>query len=136
MLAGARGSRPSGPLLFQGEHCPRRPEKWRSPRRMGILSVCEEEDVIEPDLRFIGQRPGGIRTELRELRALKTDVALVAERMERLENAASCHCEPAERVKQFSVDNDLRDMDCFPPDCDPGVAMTGCSRSPRRSRRC
>ena len=36
--------------------------------------------MAEPDLRFIGERLDRIQTELRELRALKTGVALLAER--------------------------------------------------------
>lgn len=39
-----------------------------------------------PDLRFIGERLDRIQTELRELRALKTDVALLAERTVPLES--------------------------------------------------
>ena len=41
--------------------------------------------MAEPDLRFIGERLDRIQTELRELRALKTDVALLAERTGRVE---------------------------------------------------
>jgi hypothetical protein len=36
--------------------------------------------MAEPDLRFIGERLDRIQTELGELRALRADVALLAER--------------------------------------------------------
>ena len=31
---------------------------------------------------------------------------------------------PAKRVWQCRINKAWRDIDCFPPDCDPGVAMT------------
>src|SRR5512132_2232360 len=80
MPLGPEGNRPSD--LRRGRR------RATGARRVGRVFCprSEEDDMAGPDLRFIGERLDRIHTELRELRALKTDVALLAERTVSLES--------------------------------------------------
>src|SRR5512132_180866 len=88
MPLGPEGNRPSGRFFAEANAYAGDAAGRLALAASGGYSAprSEEDDMAGPDLRFIGERLDRIQTELRELRALKTDATPLAERTGRLES--------------------------------------------------